>query len=349
MFNEEMRNLMFDSAKGIEIIDDGEKISAERVNEKIRDFCLEELKLSADATPKQIRRALKKDATLDLFNIIEEVIEAIVVAEIDENDFLSEYLDRINLTEGDAVDFYTEDDALFNVSKIGPHNHDLIVQMLPEGKHFMPEISTYAVKTGTDISAFLTGQKDWAKWCNTAAKSIAKAIVEEAYAQLMNASTQVPAPTQFNKNGTLSAATKDEFDLLIEDVAAANGTDVVILGTKTALKKINNIALVDWIADSQKESYAEYGYMGSYEGTKLMAIPQRFTDNTLTKKLVDNDKILIMPLVNDNKFIKLADYGELTLEVTERGETVNDQQSFEIQRQMGVGVVISRYFGCWTM
>ncbi len=348
MYNE-MKNLMLDFAMGKAIVDEGQSISAETVNDKIRAFCLEKLGLDENASPKQIKRAIKKESFLDLQAVIEEVIEAIVVAEIDDNDFLNKYLERINLTEGDIQDFYTEDDSLFSVSKIGPHHHDLIVQMLPEGKHYIPDISTYAVKTGTDISLFLTGQKNWDKWCNTAAKSIVKAITEEAYAEVMNASTQLPAVSQFNKNGTLSAATKEAFDTLIEDVAAANGTDVVIMGSKTALKKLNNIALVDWISDSQKEAYAEYGYMGSYEGTELLALPQRFADNTLTKKLIDNNKLLIMPLTNDNKFIKMVDYGELTLEVTERGETMNDQQSFEIQRQMGIGVVISRYFGCWTM
>ena len=165
----------------------------------------------------------------------------------------------------------------------------------------------------------------------------------------MNASAQIPASAQFNKAGALTNVTKDTFDTLIEDVGAANGTDVMILGTKTALKKLNGLALVNWIADSQKEAYANTGFMGSYEGTVLMEIPQRFVNNDTATKLVDNDKLLIMPMVSDNKFVKLVDYGETTLEVTEIGATMNDQQSYEIQRRMGVGVVISRYFGTWTI
>ena len=349
MVNTEIRNLMFDFALGKEIIDEGQKISNDRVNDTIKAYCLETLGLDEKSTPKKIRRAVQSESFLDLQSVIEEVVEAIVVAEIDNNEVLDQYLERVNLAEGDIQDFYVEDEALLNVSKIGKHNHDLILQKLPEGKHFTIETSTYAVKTGTDISLFLTGQRDWAKWCNAAAKSIVKAITEEAYAEIMNASSQVPATSQFNKTGALSSVTKDTFDTLIEDVAAANGTDVMIVGSKTALKKLNGLALVNWIADSQKEAYAETGYMGTYEGTALMAIPQRFTDNTLTKKLIDNDKLLIMPVVPDNKFIKLVDYGEVTLEVTERGKTKNDMQSFEIQREMGVGVIISRYFGCWTI
>lgn len=164
----------------------------------------------------------------------------------------------------------------------------------------------------------------------------------------MNASSQIPASSQFNKSGVIGTATKDTFDTLIEDVEAANDAPVVIMGTKTALKKLNGFADVDWLADSQKESFAETGIMGRYEGTLLVEIPQRFADNTTATKLVDNTKLLIMPMVED-KFVKLVDYGETTLEVTEVGATMNDQQTYEITRRLGVGTVITRYFGSWTI
>jgi hypothetical protein len=55
-----------------------------------------------------------------------------------------------------------------------------------------------------------------------------------------------------------------------------------------------------------------------------------------------------MPMV-DNKFVKFVDYGETTLEVTEAGDTMNDQQTYEVQRRMGIGVVITKYFGKYTV
>ena len=154
---------------------------------------------------------------------------------------------------------------------------------------------------------------------------------------------------QFAKSGALAAATKDTFDTLIEDVSAANnGAEVVIMGTKTALKKLNALTDVDWRSYPQKEAVAATGILGSYEGTDLIEIPQRFAANDLATKLVASDKLLIMPLV-DNKFVKFVDYGETTLEVTEIGATMNDQQTYEVQRRMGVGTIVSKKFGMWTI
>lgn len=152
--------------------------------------------------------------------------------------------------------------------------------------------------------------------------------------------------TQFNKSGSL---VKDTLDTLIEDVSAANGgADVVIMGSKTALKKLNALTDVDWRSYSQKEAVANSGILGSYEGTPLVELSQRFADNDTSKKLLSTTKLLIMP-VTDNKFVKFVDYGETTLEVTEAGETMNDQQTYELQRRMGVGTIISKYFGAYDI
>lgn len=347
--NESVKNLMLDYALNKEIFNEGEKISSDEINSEIRKACFEILGIDEHSTRREVSRALKTDKRHELFAVIEEIIDGIIIAGFEDNAFFNEYVDRRDVADGDAVEFYVDQETYLNVAKVAGDHHDLIMQKLAEGTPFTVPTSVYAVKVGSDIRLFLTGKKDWAKWVDAAAKAIVREIMAEAYAEVMNASSQMPSSAQFNKAGTLSNVTKDTFDTLIEDVEAANGTDVMILGTKTALKKLNGLALVNWIADSQKEAYANTGFMGSYEGTVLMEIPQRFVGNDTATKLVDNDKLLIMPMVNDNKFVKLVDYGETTLEVTEIGETMNDQQSYEIQRRMGVGVVISRYFGTWTI
>lgn len=169
----------------------------------------------------------------------------------------------------------------------------------------------------------------------------------------MDAKNKIPAQAQFVGNGALTADTKDAFDEIIENVGAINGTDVVIMGTKTALKKLNNLTDVDWRADSQKESIASTGRLGSYEGTTLIEIPQRFAVNDLTKKLVDDKSLLIMPVTNDNKFVKVVDSGETEInEVTEKGEAggrYDNVRKYEEIRSFGVGVVLGRYFGAWTL
>ena len=128
------------------------------------------------------------------------------------------------------------------------------------------------------------------------------------------------------------------------------------MGTKTALKKMNNLVnnstAVTWMAPSQKESIAHTGILGDYEGTDLLEMPQRYklTDlSAATGGLVDNTKLFIMPVADDNKFIKYVNGGETSLEVTEVGATLNDQQTYEAQRKFGIGTLLNRYFAVWTI
>lgn len=205
------------------------------------------------------------------------------------------------------------------------------------------------MKVGGDIRLFITGRKDWGALVDAIAKAFKKQIMDEMYAEFMNASAQVPPTAQFNKTGTLSAATKQTFDELIEDVSMANGNcPVIIMGTKTALKSLTALADINWISDGQKAEMAATGRLGSYEGTSLMEIPQRFANNDTATKLVNSKKLLIIPQV-DLKPVKFFDGGETELMVSGIGATMDDMQTLEVTRKMGIATIITKYFGSWIL
>ena len=165
---------------------------------------------------------------------------------------------------------------------------------------------------------------------------------------MMNAGKKLPA--QFQGTGALSAATKDKLDTLLEDVSLANdGAQVVIMGTRTGLQQFQKLMDVDWITDDQKRDVATMGRLGYYGPYTLVELPQRFALNDTTKKLLDPKTLFIMPQVED-KFIKFVDVGETEIyEVNEKGARMDDTMKYEVQRAMGVGVQIGRYFGIWTL
>ena len=55
-----------------------------------------------------------------------------------------------------------------------------------------------------------------------------------------------------------------------------------------------------------------------------------------------------MPLV-DIKPVKFVDGGETVLEVADKGATMDDRQTYEVQRKMGIGTIITQYFGSWDL
>ena len=256
-----------------------------------------------------------------------------------------------NLKDGDSQEFWTDDKSILAVAKVSGDHHDLTMQRLGEGEGYTVTTSTYAAKIGTDIDLFLTGRIDWTKLTDKIAKAFTAQIQNEVYAEVMNVGDKIPVPSQFAKTLALSAANKDTFDTLIEDVATANdNVPVYIMGTKTALKKITALADVDWATPGQKEDVATMGRLGSYEGVTLVEIPQRFAYNDTSRKLIKSDQLLIMPQV-ENKFIKFVDVGET--EIVEagqnKGDTKDDIMSYEVQRSMGVATQCGRYFGVWTI
>lgn len=344
-------NLAFDLLNGREMYDeDDREISPATANDKIRKVVFEVLGIDKNSTKKERKRAMKRHG-LELFEVIEEIIDVKISTGFHDTEIWNRFVDSRNLKDSDSQEFWTDDKTILATAKVSGDHHDLIIQRLGEGESYTVSTSTYAVKIGTDIDLFLTGRIDWNKLVDKISQAFVAQIQNEIYAEIMNVGTKIPVPSQFAKTMELNATNKDAFDTLIEDVATANdNVPVYIMGTKTALKKLNKLADVDWITDGMKDDVATMGRLGSYEGVTLVEIPQRFALNDTSKKLVDSTKLLIMPQV-DNKFVKFVDVGET--EIVEagqnKGDKMDDIMTYEVQRTMGIGVQCGRYFGVWTI
>ena len=195
----------------------------------------------------------------------------------------------------------------------------------------------------------MAGRVDWVKFVQKIYEAFDKKINDMVYEAVMAAGTKIVPQSQFVKTGQISNDTKDQFITLIEDVQAATGNEVVIMGTKSALSKLNAITDVDWISNSMKEERHTTGRVGIWEGTRLVEIPQAFAPNDTSKKLVDNTKLLIMP-VADNRFIKMFNEGEAYIDEISGSDTNMDMtKSYEYMRKMGIATVIGKLFGVWTI
>lgn len=195
----------------------------------------------------------------------------------------------------------------------------------------------------------MTGKIDWAKFIQKIYEAYDKLVNDMVYQAVMASGTKVLPASQFNKTGKLDNTTKDQFIELIEDVQAATGDEVVIMGTKSALSKLNNMLPTEWISAGMKEERHTTGRLGIWEGIRLVEIPQSFAPNDTSKKLVDNTKLLIMP-VADNKFIKIFNEGEAYIKEVNDGNTNMDMTiEYEFQKKMGVATIVGKKFGMWTI
>ena len=344
-----VKNLMYDLARGNEIYDEesGRVVSKAEAEAKLHDITLKIFGLTKDATPRDRSRAMR-DHGRDFFDVIEEVIDDVIAEGFRNNQWFRELVDYRNIAMGDSLNFVSEDNSVLIVGKVGNSHHDIILQTLGENEVYRVPTARYAVAVGADIDRYLLGQVDWAKLVSKVADAFEIYIQELAYATINSAVAALPAA--FKNSGSL---TKAGFDAILDNVeAAANGADIVIMGTRAALRSLSGIADVNYIADSQKESVASTGLIGYYDGNLLVRVPQRFKDKTLSAKVFDDKLLFVLPAVN-GKLIDFVDEGETEInEVTDKGEVngrIDDIRKYEAQRVFGVAIKTNCYFGAWTL
>ena len=337
-FNE-FKQLMFETASNTQ------KVSKEEANNKIREIMFSVLGVDENSSRAEIRRAIRRHK-VDVFEIIEETVEKLLVTGWGENPFFNEFVEIKSMALGDANEFYVPDETILTVSEVSGNHHDIFRQRLGAGSKFSVKTSWYAVKIYDEYERFITGRVDWAAFIQKVYEAFDKKVNDMVYAALMGIGANLAASTQWNKIGTLD---KDTLIELIEDVQAANGTEVIIMGTKSALSKLTALSDTNWISESMKDERHTTGRLGIWEGTRLVEIPQVFAPNDTNTKLVDNTRLLIMP-VADNKFIKIYDEGDAQIKEVTDPQILQDMTiEYEYQQKMGVSVVANRKFGTYKM
>lgn len=334
----EFSKLMFDTALG------KQEVSKEDANAKLREVFFSILGVDENCSKKELRKAIRRHR-VDVFEVIEETIESLLVSGWGNDPFFNEYVEIRSMAIGDTNEFYVPDTSVITIAELSGNHHDLFRQRLGAGSTFSVKTSWYGAKIYAEYELFMAGNVDWAGFVNKIYEAFDKKVNDMVYAAVMSAGSQVTPSAQFNKSGSLDKAT---LITLVEDVQTANGVEAVIMGTKTALSKVADLTQVQWYSGNMKDERNTTGKLGIWEGIKLVEIPQSFAPNDTTTKLVANNKLLIMPAV-DNKFIKIYDEGDARIKEVSDGNTNMDMTiEYEFQQKMGVATVVNRKFGTYT-
>ena len=341
-----------------ELDDNGNErcISAADANKAIRKVWMEICGLTEEdlRSRKKVQRA-RHAHEVELYELIEADIELVVNRGLQASEWFNSFVESKSHALGDANSFYMEaPDQYLIVGNYSGDHHDVTMQQLGEGEEFSVRCTSHTIKIGKDIDLILLGRYDYQKLVNKIAESYLKDIQETIFADVYAASTKLPA--SMKGSGALSSSTKSDFDELIELASIVNDSDVMIIGTKMALKKITALADVDWATVQMKEEIALNGRLGSYEGTTLMEVPQRLklgvsmdSFNAATDLLLPNDKLLIVP-VGVDKFVKFYDEGETQIfDVTQKADLKDDFETHEVRRDYGHEIILGRYFAEWTL
>ena len=260
--------LMLDAAN--DIYEDG--ITAKDANDKIVSMFKQIIGCDENSTKSEIRKAIRKNQQV-LFDLIEEVVPNLLVSGWQDNPFFNEFVETRNIDIGDQNVFYTEDETILTVSKVSGNHWDLDRVKLGKGTSFSVTTSWYGIAVYEEYERLLTGASDFARFVTKLYEAVDRYVNESIYEAFVAAAEQLPGGAggagQWVKTGALNSTTKDAFMTLIEDVQMATGMDVVIMGTKVALSKLEGMQDINWVSSNMKEERYTTGRLGYFEGIRL--------------------------------------------------------------------------------
>lgn len=340
--------LMMDVSNGT-LEDD---ITVKEANDKIVSMFKQVIGVDERSTKAEVRKAIRKNQQV-LFDLIEEVVPNLLRTGWQDNPFFNEFVETRNMDIGDQNVFYTEDETLLSVSKVSGNHWDIDRQRLGKGATFSVTTSWYGIAVYSEYERLLIGAEDFATFVTKLYEAVDRFVNESIYEAFVSAAAQLPGGAggsgQWVKTGALDSAAKDTFMILIEDVQMATGMDVVILGTKTALSKLEGMQNIDWVSSEMKNERYSTGKLGYFEGIRLVEIRQGFRLNDTTHRLVDDKQLFIMP-VGSNKFVKVVNEGQPEMRQVQDNTTNQDMTyDYRYMFKMGVGVQLGLRFGVWNI
>lgn len=324
------------------------RVSTADANKAVRKVFMEICGLSEEDLQSKKRRQRAEEAHMtEIYEIIEEDIEFEINRGLQASEWFNQFVDMKSHALGDANSFYIDQDQYLIVGDVSGDHHDVTIQQIGAGEEHPVKCTSHAVKIGKDIDLIILGRYDYSKMVRKIAEAYQRDIQNKIFADVYAAADELPADSGLKMTTALSAATKADFDNLIENVEVYNDSEVVIMGTKVALKMLTAITDVDWATLEQKDSIMRTGRLGMYEGVTLIEIPQRLALGEDFTKLLPNDVLLIVP-VNTDKFVKFFDEGETEIfEIRDKGDLKDDFQTHEVHRTYGSEIVLGRYFGVY--
>ena len=294
--------------------------------------------LSYDALNETLRRELNEYAgTYSLyrenknliFSIVEEVLDDILPKKVEEA--YGMFAEVKTFAQGDKPIFRRKitsarQRAKQFITRVGLEG---VYEVFKLGGSESFEVQTSAIGGAAQIGLeeFLDGRADFAELTAIVMEGMDELVYCEIGKALMGAINQLPAMNAVHAPGFDEAA----FDRLLT-VVGAYGEPTIYCTYEFAVKMIPQDA---WrYTEAMKSELWNNGYFATYKGRKVIILPQGFTDETNSRKVIDPGYVWILPSGGDTKPVKVAFEGQTIVQ-----EWQNRDWSREIQVYKKVGVI----------
>lgn len=312
-----------------------EKYSVSDANETLRAALIE----ANNGSTKMDYRAIRDGKCSGLFAIIEEILNNTVIEGLTGNEFFMNYVDYRNLALGDENLFEVDDDLLFEVAKVADGTQGIRRQRLEGGTEISIKTDMYMIRIYEELNRVLSGRVDFNQMISKVGDSFQRDILNKIFSAWTAAITPTAVtggsalggPTYFPVAGSYSESAMLD---LIDHVEAASGKSATIVGTKKALRNLNESIQ----SETAKDELHAMGYYGKFFGTNCIMLPQRHKVGSTDFLLPNN---VLMVVAGDSKPIKFVYEGDPIIIPGDPLTNADLTQEYVYGQKYGVGLVVA--------
>lgn len=223
------------------------------------------------------------------------------------------------------------------ITRVGLAGRYEVFKLAPGAESFEVKTSAIGGAAQIGLEEFLDGRVDFSELTQIVMDGITELVYEEIGKALVEGVDQLPSVNKVSTNG-FDAAAFDE--LLIK--AEAYGTPQIYCTYEFAVKMLPADA---WrYSDAMKDELNRTGRLALYKGHNVIVIPQGFTDETLSTKVVDPGYCWIIPSGANFKPVKVALEGETLMREVENHDWSRDIQ---VYKKVGVACIMDNNVLCY--
>jgi hypothetical protein len=304
----------------------------DEANEVLRQELIELNGGSDKLSPKSFRKHP------EMFEIIEQILD-VTINEGLQNQF-QDFVETVQLDWGDTMVFTLPENRLFDVSIVADGNGDLRRERL-DSSEVTVKTKTYGIAVYEELHRLLAGRVTFDRLIDVLARSYENKIQNEIYNTVYNSYGSLDATYQVT--GTFTEATLID---LIAHVEASTGAEAVVMGTKSALSRVNTGGVDRVVTDSMRDEINRVGYVGVFNGTPLVEIKNAHRVGT-TQWAIDNNFLIVAPTGLD-PFVKLIFEGDSLIEEVTEGRK-DMQREYRFIKKAGFNVLISENYGIYRL
>ena len=336
--------LIYDSAKN-RVPMEYASYSVEEREDAIRAKLFEVLEVEGYEDKKAFRRAMRRHK-VDVFEIIEEVIDNVLAnGDYLRDNFIKQFVEVRNLALGDENRFYIEGEVQLEVAEFSGSHYDLKRQRLDVGDHFSVTMKDYGIKVYEYTERIASGRVDFGTIIAEISKAVDRKMVDVAEATFTKAVEKEPSAFKLANVSTSTGV--DKILEVIQHVEACNGAEPILVGTKTAIRKLNGVIDVAMYSDNMKDEMNNNGLVATFQGYRCMELAQGHKLGTFDF-IMPNDKIYI--LAGDQKPVKIVLEGETeTKEISDGTTNPDGTQEQTVRYKMGSAVLYGGVIGSLTL